>query len=1097
MKDLLISEIGICENAPEIMYMSTKADLEDYYEINEEELNEHASYIARLFKTLEYPNNEGVDADTEPMTEELTCYLYRDISGLDYTGGPCLLDDDFEEDVAVSRLITGIAVNPMNPDEVWVCFTGFNPGVKVWKSSNGGYNWTNADPNGTLFNLPSNGVLYQPGSDERLFLATDAGVWMKDENTDDWVKYGDIPNVRVTEMRIHHCTNRLRVSTFGRGIWETGLPVANGDIPDLAISSQTIWQEDKTVNFNIRIIDGGSLTVNSTLFMGSDSRIIVEPGGKLTLFGTLTNACGETWKGVEIRGNQFYSQDDISNQGYFKSNGGTIEYAEVGVLAGRRDASNNVDDGGGIIQCYNVTFRNNITDARFAPYHGFSDQAGGHNGTPTSVPKDNIGYFTKCLFAKDHNESASQTGLFYAGIHMDRVQGIKINGCDFDELTVLEDGHKGYMGSGIFSFDAIFEVNTACSGLVDPDGSCPGGEIPSTFNDFATGVRALSTNTATPFAIVQAEFTDNIRGVSAVGVSGATIIYSTFDINPQPNFEGTYPPLGIEVRGCTGYEIEENILIGPNPNAERAGIYLIDSGDDPNAIYLNDFANLGVGSIVQGDNRSITQEGLELYCGLYENCEFDIVIDENSSHALEQGHFDVLAEEWIPSSNVFSQSGCNEENSLHMDIQDPDQGGASLFIYHHHEDDELDDNVIPSDGCYTNNGTEFASLNNTGVQYVSRELACPSDISFSSSTSGKKEKITQKRAQEEDINEDLQGLVDGGDTQARLSTITIIPSLTNAEIRDDLLEHSPFLSDQVIEAIIENASVVSQWTLSEVLIANSPLTAEVFSVYETHLPLAPYLHDLFWSYQSGTNSRQEMESSLRGVRQQRATNEADYVKMFLLRDSSEFKHSEIWDFIITSESAEHSTLEYSLLLSEGDYSGALSTLSNYQGIDSYESLATIVVSGLNNGGLGNLSQTDLNALSTLASGDNITALYAQNIIEAYELESTESRYYGWPNPSLRSATIKASNSVEMPSLLSLSPNPASNFVTVVPELPEKYDMAALVIRDTNGKIVFNKEFAQILGFEQIDVQRFANGVYVVTLLVDDQMVENEKFTVVR
>jgi hypothetical protein len=40
----------------------------------------------------------------------------------------------------------------------------------------------NADPNGSLPALPINGIVYQNGSNDLLYLATDAGIYYKDNS---------------------------------------------------------------------------------------------------------------------------------------------------------------------------------------------------------------------------------------------------------------------------------------------------------------------------------------------------------------------------------------------------------------------------------------------------------------------------------------------------------------------------------------------------------------------------------------------------------------------------------------------------------------------------------------------------------------------------------------------------------------------------------------------------------------------------------------------------------------------------------------------------------------------------------------------------
>jgi hypothetical protein len=123
-------------------------------------------------------------------------------------------------------IITGIAVDPKNANRIWITYTGYWNQFKVWYSGDGGTTWSNADPGQQLFNIPVNAIVYQDGTEDRLFIGTDAGVYMS-ENGSAWKKFGKLPNVRVTEMKINKNINKLRVATYGRGLWECTLPPSN------------------------------------------------------------------------------------------------------------------------------------------------------------------------------------------------------------------------------------------------------------------------------------------------------------------------------------------------------------------------------------------------------------------------------------------------------------------------------------------------------------------------------------------------------------------------------------------------------------------------------------------------------------------------------------------------------------------------------------------------------------------------------------------------------------------------------------------------------------------------------------------------------
>ncbi|MEW6468942.1 MAG: T9SS type A sorting domain-containing protein [Bacteroidota bacterium] len=124
-----------------------------------------------------------------------------------------------------SAAITGIAVSGSNPNMVWVTFSGFSAGNKVYFTSNGGATWTNIS--GTLQNIPVNCIEYQNGSNDLVYIGTDLGVYYMDGSMNDWAPYNTgLPNVIIDDLEVYYPTSKLRAATYGRGIWESDLQVS-------------------------------------------------------------------------------------------------------------------------------------------------------------------------------------------------------------------------------------------------------------------------------------------------------------------------------------------------------------------------------------------------------------------------------------------------------------------------------------------------------------------------------------------------------------------------------------------------------------------------------------------------------------------------------------------------------------------------------------------------------------------------------------------------------------------------------------------------------------------------------------------------------
>jgi hypothetical protein len=196
--------------------------------------------------------------------------------------------------------VTGIAIHPQDAEKVWITFTGYSSDHKIFRSDDGGTTWVNEDPDRCLLNLPVNGVVYTGGPDNKIFIATDAGVYMKSDATN-WMRYGDIPNVSVVEIKHNKCSNTLKAATFGRGVFEVQLPESAGTMPESRIHDDKNWNSKRYLVHDLRIMKGARMIISDTLLLPANGRITIEKGGELVLDGgVVMNNCGQEWDGIYL-----------------------------------------------------------------------------------------------------------------------------------------------------------------------------------------------------------------------------------------------------------------------------------------------------------------------------------------------------------------------------------------------------------------------------------------------------------------------------------------------------------------------------------------------------------------------------------------------------------------------------------------------------------------------------------------------------------------------------------------------------------------------------------------------------------------------------
>jgi photosystem II stability/assembly factor-like uncharacterized protein len=118
------------------------------------------------------------------------------------------------------QYMTGVAIHSSDPAKIWVTYSGYGEGNKVFASTNGGGDWTNVS--GSLPNVPVNCIVYQHNTADRIFVGTDIGVYYRDGTVSDWQDYNvNLPNVVIDDLEIQYSIGQIRVATYGRGIWES------------------------------------------------------------------------------------------------------------------------------------------------------------------------------------------------------------------------------------------------------------------------------------------------------------------------------------------------------------------------------------------------------------------------------------------------------------------------------------------------------------------------------------------------------------------------------------------------------------------------------------------------------------------------------------------------------------------------------------------------------------------------------------------------------------------------------------------------------------------------------------------------------------
>ncbi len=118
--------------------------------------------------------------------------------------------------------ITSICVHPTNPLKIWIT-TNSTGTARVMVSTDGGTTFTSIA--GSLPAVAARSIVVdRDGTADALYVGMNTGVYYRDNTMSDWTPFlNNLPLVAVNELDIQQSTRKIRVGTYGRGVWENDL----------------------------------------------------------------------------------------------------------------------------------------------------------------------------------------------------------------------------------------------------------------------------------------------------------------------------------------------------------------------------------------------------------------------------------------------------------------------------------------------------------------------------------------------------------------------------------------------------------------------------------------------------------------------------------------------------------------------------------------------------------------------------------------------------------------------------------------------------------------------------------------------------------
>jgi hypothetical protein len=792
--------------------------------------------------------------------------------------------------------------------------------------------------------------------------------------------------------------------------------------------------------------------------------------------GTLTSACNDLWLGVEVWGNP--SSMQMTNlQGKVElKNGAVIEKAKKAIFCAKNIESSDPDYAytGGIVDARDATFKNNRFSIMLWPYHY----------TDTSK-------FIRCKFQTTEILADGSSPEYF--IVLVSVHGIKIEGCDFECLVEGEPDYKKH-GRGIFAIDAGFEI------LPNLENN-----VITSFENLNCGVFALKVFEDPQIEIYETDFKWNLTGIYASGIETLKLYRNEFlvDIDSLP--PGTQVFGGVYLNYCSGYTIEENNFHGAlfsTGSSTSIGITINNSGDAYNEIYKNTFSYMDIGTLAQNYNRNIKDPyaGLKFKCNVYNQNEYDIAVT-GSQGGNECGISQFQGSPNNPAGNLFSQKGDHPSSDLDNNMQ--------YFDYFHHFYDSTNYDTsqchwVPR--YYSGN----IGIHNTEIDYT--DTTCASHLASLRNKELNRSLYVSAFLISDSLETMLQQLIDGGNTDDLEMEITFAQPDEALELRDQLLEDSPYLSDTILIKSVEKEDVLAPIIVKEIMVAN-PQSAKSDQVLEAlenrDNPLPEYMISEILQGRDTIAHKEILEADLSWWDLQKEVAMNRLISIYR-NDTSGVQTDSIVNLL---ENANTLPSTYRLMMTYFEIDDTISALYTLNNIPQQFNITTSqsfthqhwndlleVMLELKRDSLiiSDLDTIQIAIINNLALFEDLPGCLARNTIHYLGISET-GPYYLLPDDQLKEAIYKPSIKKDMASIeqpfFKIYPNPAKNHIIVEYDIEDIVSQGSLTIYSQEGKVQLKKSLDSSKHHFIISTKDWPSGLYFFNFITQNNLKQTGKIII--
>jgi hypothetical protein len=816
----------------------------------------------------------------------------------------------------------------------------------------------------------------------------------------------------------------------------------------------------------IRIPTGKIITMKNMIFKFNEgAKLVIEPGARLILTNTTLTSMdcdGLMWLGVELQGNATIDQTPFSQQGHLiMQSNSEISNAHNGISVYGRDAFDNVDwsKTGGLVQASNSVFRNNIRDVEYL-YYNFK----------------NLGYFRNCQFLTDAAINNGATPSVHVSMY--HVDGIAFYGCDFRNTTTGLYADQ-LRGMGIKSIDAKYKVTYSCTAILPFGTPCPDADKDGNlFENLFFGIEATASNPLYTVDIRYNDFINNTRGVYLGGVDFAYFVNNNIEVATPISYS-----YGLYLDNCSGYAVENNDF-STIYGAATYGAIVVNSNNggttsDVNEIYHNNFDGFDYGATAGFTNvqmvgpNPVTNTGLTFKCNNFDNSITVDILTIFGGISPFQGSCapSALGDPHAQANNQFS--------TVPSAVGDFWNANSIVFqMDYRYEDGSPMYQTEPRVGYYNTVNTTTSMC---GV--FDPLLSCPEaryDL-----VNGK---LISKISLYKQTANDLSDQIDGGDTQVLLSEVN--SGSAPGQLKNLMLQYSPYLSDEVLIALIERTPSLPHGILKEIILANSPVSPAVLEkLNEISLPNG--VRNQIVAAQVGISPMKDLQSEISYWYRESELNFNELSRRYIHDTTIVNGEDSLKILFANSDKIINNKCRLSELhIKEGDYATAQNIIDDLKLAEDgkhsefceyLELLIELEMAIKKCYSLhDDTSKTETLEITAESENGSRECFGATMLLKAV----FEYPYQEWipffSNP--KSMQTNITNNVEVDNQIYIYPNPAQDFVTIELNLNSE-ETAIVFVYDLTGKIIQSENITNNKSY--MSTSNLTNGTYIITIVMPD------------